>query len=205
MSIRKNGDNFILDNIGYKCKCGCSSFFVRLDNLYCFSCYDFVHKLSEFEYSNLHYNLNIFRKMNLIECENKKSISNNTNSNNTKLYHRKLKWHDYFDKQSFEIIKNVKEISCHAYNHIIDKRQKRYNIDLGKMWDIIENISLENCKPFEIEFDENLEQVTKCVLRLNYDFKRDISIVFRDGIIITCWLNDKNDLHYTLDESKYEK
>ena len=124
---------------------------------------------------------------------------------NTKLYHRKLKWHVCFDKQSFEIVKNVKEISCHAYNHIIDKRQKRYNIDLGKMWDIIENISLENCRPFEVEFDENLEQVTKCVLRLNYDFKRDISIVFREGVVITCWLNDKNDLHNTLDESKYEK
>ena len=124
---------------------------------------------------------------------------------NTKLYHRKLKWHDCFDKQSFEIVKNVQEISCHAYNHIINKRQKRYNIDLGKMWDIIENITLENCKPFEVEYDENLEQVTKCVLRLNYDSKRDISIVFREGVIITCWLNDKNDLHNTLDESKYEK
>jgi hypothetical protein len=65
------------------------------------------------------------QQMNLIECENKKSISNNTNSNNTKLYHRKIKWHDYFDKQSFEIIKNVQEISCHAYNHIIDKKTKK--------------------------------------------------------------------------------
>ncbi|HNY44606.1 MAG TPA: hypothetical protein PKH15_07950 [Bacteroidales bacterium] len=205
MSIKKYGDGFILENIGYKCECGCSSFSVILDNLYCFACCKLVHELDEFERSHLHYNLNIFRKMNLIECENKKSISNNTNSNNTKLYHRKLKWHDCFDKQSFEIIKNVQEISCHAYNHIIDKKQKRYNIHLGKMWDIIENITLENCKPFEVEYDGNLEQVTKCVLRLNYDFKRDISIVFRDRVIIACWLNSKDDLHDTLDESKYEK
>ena len=124
---------------------------------------------------------------------------------NTKLYHRKIKWYGYFDKQSFEIIKNVQEISCHAYNHIIDKRQKRYNIDLGKMWDIIEDITLENCKPFEVEYDENSKQVTKCVIRLSYDFKRDIAIVFREGVIITCWLNNKDDLHDTLDESKYEK
>lgn len=123
---------------------------------------------------------------------------------NIKLYHRKIKWHDYFDKQSFQIVKNVQEISCHAYNHIIDKRQKRYNIDLGKMWDIIENINLDDCKPFEVEVDENLNEVTKCVLRLEYDCKRDISIVFRERVIITCWLNNKNDLHYTLDISKYQ-
>jgi len=123
---------------------------------------------------------------------------------NLKLYHRKIKWLDYLDRQSFEIIKNVKEISCHAYNHIIDKKQKRYNIDLGKMWDIIEDITLENCKPFEAEVNVDLAQVTKCVIRLSYDFKRDISIVFRDGVVITCWVNNKDDLHNTLDVSKYE-
>lgn len=26
MSIKKYGDGFILENIGYKCECGCSSF-----------------------------------------------------------------------------------------------------------------------------------------------------------------------------------
>ena len=72
MSIRKNGDGFILENIGYKCECGCSSFSLILDSLYCFACCRFVHELDEFERSNLHYNLNIFRKMGLIECENKK-------------------------------------------------------------------------------------------------------------------------------------
>jgi hypothetical protein len=54
---------------------------------------------------------------------------------------------------------------------------------LGKMWNIIENITLENCKPFEVEYDENSKQVTKCVLRINYDFKRDISIVFREKLL----------------------
>jgi len=47
--------------------------------------------------------------------------------------------------------------------------------------------------------------VVKTVIRTPYDNDRDISIVVRDGFILTCWLNFKTDLHFSLDVNKYYK
>jgi hypothetical protein len=82
-----------------------------------------------------------------------------------------------------------------------EHNQPKYNIDETTLYHIVK--SLDNVEPFEVEVDNGL--VTKSVVRVKYNDKKDISIVFRDGIIITAWLNERSDLHSTLDRSKYER
>lgn len=117
------------------------------------------------------------------------------------LYHREVYWEDSFDEQSLILIKSIKHLSTHLWEHIEQSTQPRYDIDVTTLYYIIK--SIENCYPFEVEIIDN--KVIKCVIRLRYDNDRDISIVVREGFIVTCWLNNRNDFHLTLDKSKYEK
>jgi hypothetical protein len=45
--------------------------------------------------------------------------------------------------------------------------------------------------------------IIKACFRTDYDYKRDISIVVKDGLIITAWLNNYHDRHLTLNKEKY--
>ena len=47
--------------------------------------------------------------------------------------------------------------------------------------------------------------IIKACFRTDYDRKRDISIVVKDGLIITAWLNAYKDKHTTLNKEKYLK
>ena len=118
----------------------------------------------------------------------------------SKLYHREVYWLSYFDTQSQLLIKSANRLSYHLWQHIEEDNQPKYDIDVTKLFLIVK--SLDNVEPFEVEVDSGL--VTKCVVRVEYNDKKDISIVFRDGVIVTAWLNFKTDLHGTLDRSKYE-
>lgn len=119
------------------------------------------------------------------------------------LYHRDIKWKKYFDIQSLELIKTVKRLSNHLWNHI-DNPNKKHEIDLKKLYLIVNEIKrLTKVEPFEVEINDDGE-VIKCVIRTNYDENKNISIVFKQDFIVTAWLNDKNDKHYTLRRDKYE-
>ena len=120
-----------------------------------------------------------------------------------KLYHKDVYFLPHFNTQSFILIKSVKRLSNHLWEHIDNSNKKRYNIDVAKLYLILNSINESNCYPFEVETTDDI--VTKCVIRCEYDEGRDISIVIRDGIVVTSWLNFKDDLHVTLDRSKYEK
>ena len=119
-----------------------------------------------------------------------------------KLYHSSIYFHDSFNSQSLTLIKSVKNLSNHLWEHIDNSNQKRYNIDVAKLYLILNAINESNCHPFEVETTDGI--VTKCVIRCEYDESRDISIVVRDGFVVTCFLNMKEDTHKTLDRSKYE-
>ena len=119
-----------------------------------------------------------------------------------KLYHKDVFWLDSFIAQSLTLIKSVKILSKHLWEHIDNSTQKRYNIDVAKLYLILKSINESNCYPFEVETTDDI--VTKCVIRCEYDETRDISIVVRDGFVLTSWLNQKDDRHETLDRSKYE-
>ena len=120
-----------------------------------------------------------------------------------KLYHKDVYFLDSFNAQSLVLIKSVKRLSNHLWEHIDNSKQKRYNIDVSKLYLILNSINESNCYPFEVETTDGI--VTKCVIRCEYDDTRDISIVIGDGIILTSWLNFNDDLHVSLDRSKYEK
>jgi len=54
----------------------------------------------------------------------------------------------------------------------------------------------------ELECDKNI--ITKFVIRLPYDAKFDVVLAIQpDGFVRTIWKNEKSDLHFTLDKSKY--
>jgi len=119
------------------------------------------------------------------------------------LYHREVYWKELFDAESQLLLKGNILISNHLYKHIEQNTKPRYNIDIDKLFDTIEYLQDNKFYPFEVETDNG--KVTKAVVRVKYDNKRDISIVIRKGFIVTAWLNDNTDLHFTLDESKYYK
>jgi hypothetical protein len=118
-----------------------------------------------------------------------------------KLYHREVYWLDSFDSQSLTLIRSIERLSNHFYEHI-ESGNHRYDIKVRQLYFIIKEIDESNCRPFEVEVEDG--KVVKCVIRLKYDDEKDISIVVREGFIVSAWLNNKCDNHLTLDRSKYE-
>ena len=121
----------------------------------------------------------------------------------SKLYHKEVYWEDWFNNSAKELVNSNLMLSKHMSDHL-DNPNYKHDIDIKQLYLIVKE--LQNnlfVTPFEVEVENN--KVTKCVIRTKYNDNKDITIVFRKGLIVTCWLNDKNDLHFTLDESKYER
>ena len=83
----------------------------------------------------------------------------------------------------------------------------KHDIEREKLLEIVNSLKTNPVMPFEVEItkDGTNYNVTKIVIRTNYNDERDISIVLRENMIVTAWLNYKIDEHKTLDESKYIK
>jgi len=118
------------------------------------------------------------------------------------LYHREIKWFDTFDKQSYDIIQGDLRLSNHLWEHLSSK-DKKHDIEVTRLYLIVKKLQKNPIEPFEVEVEDS--EVIKCVVRTKYDDTRDISIVFREWGIVTCWLNDNSDLHNTLNINKYIK
>lgn len=59
-------------------------------------------------------------------------------------------------------------------------------------------------KLIEVEVDRETEKVTKRVFRVEYDDVLDlVMVITSDWVLKTVWFNRRDDLHCTLDESKY--
>lgn len=59
-------------------------------------------------------------------------------------------------------------------------------------------------KAFECEYING--RLTKLALRCRYNSTHDLCVVLSSGgLLITAWLNSKQDIHRTLDRSKYTK
>lgn len=91
------------------------------------------------------------------------------------------------------------DLTYHAAEQMVD--DKRGEIPLPTFEELLDN---ENVKL--VEFYEPLDRqgiIQKAVFRLsqlseNYDYSY---VVARDGVVVTAWANDKNDIH-RLTESK---
>lgn len=140
---------------------------------------------------------------------------------NKKLYHvEKYMTEEMIEtaKQFQSSIKTV-SFSAHFKNQCKDKNDYKHYLDEFKIKKIITNIKNNPITPFEIEMtydSKGRAYLTKYVVRTSYDDTRDVSIVF--GVyfnqvtkeldstrvfIRTAWLNNKTDIHTTLDLSKY--
>ena len=116
------------------------------------------------------------------------------------LYHREIKWLDTFDKQSYKLIQGDLRLSNHLWEHLSTK-DKKHDIEVTRLYLIVKELQKNPIEPFEVEIKD--DKVVKCVVRAKYDDTKDISIVFREWGIVTCWVNSNSDLHYSLDRSKY--
>lgn len=109
--------------------------------------------------------------------------------------------------------------TLHFFSKYNDKDDIKHYMSKEKMTKALKSIQKNKTKPFEIEvmYDNRKKDyiITKYVVRVSYDDTRDVSFVivpvldkyskkFR-GRIKTAWLNDKEDVHSTLNVSKYAK
>lgn len=126
----------------------------------------------------------------------------------SRLYHKKVFWHKTFDVIAKKLFN--KNYSLHLFEHLLYSTDK-HNMTMRELDRIIDELIDNNRSYFLYEVEtKGKDDITKCVLRTSYDLDKDISIVFavsKDGknIVKTAWLNNKRDIHTTLDKSKYYK
>lgn len=126
-------------------------------------------------------------------------------SNVIKKYHKDVYWKKYFDQAAFRLITADEHLSNHLENHIRYQDYK-HNIDYDKLSDIINHLYYNTYnKKFTTVFEvETLNgMVTKAVIRTPYDNHYDICLVLRNSIVVTAWLCQIEDIHYTLDYTQY--
>ena len=87
-----------------------------------------------------------------------------------KLYHREVYWLDSFDSQSLMLIRSIERLSNHLYERI-ESGKPRYDIKVRQLYFIIKEIDESNCRPFEVEVED--DKVVKCVIRLKYDDEKE--------------------------------
>ena len=119
------------------------------------------------------------------------------------LYHKDVFWNLKFDVEALELIKTASRLSRHLQEHIASVDERR-GFDLTGIEKIINEIKKQNSiSCFEVEVENG--KVTKAVIRVEYNSRKDICIVFRKWVVVTAWLCNKNDNHKTLDKSKYSR
>lgn len=127
-----------------------------------------------------------------------------------KLYHKEVFWKKYFDREALKLADKITadELSYHIEKEHMKNPDKKHPYDFNGLLKAIERIrSNENAYLFEVA--ENNGIILKAVWRVSYDDKNDISVVIRRDknriFIVTAWVNDKGDIHKTLDKNNYCK
>ena len=115
----------------------------------------------------------------------------------------------YFN--NYSLSNHVKEYLDSYYN-----RSHSYNADL--ILNCLNSIKVSPKQAFEVllvndvkKYNNTKWHVEKYCIRVDYNEREDLIVVISpkinkheiNNVIITMWLNDKNDNHYTLNDSKY--
>lgn len=101
---------------------------------------------------------------------------------------------------------NKMVLSRHIQEHL-DGGDRKHGYNKEGLFEALTSLKGIPIDPFEVEVDvtaPNKFFVTKYVVRIPYDTYRDISVSIRGNKVITAWLNDIEDIHHTLDLSKYD-
>lgn len=120
------------------------------------------------------------------------------------LYHKKVFWNKQFDIDARKIMEKEKyTFSNHLLKNLRYSKAKRRQITEERLSQILYNIRDRKQNYYLYEVEVKNGNVVKAVVRTSYDKEDDISIVYRDKCIVTAWLNEKGDRHFTLDKKKY--
>lgn len=120
------------------------------------------------------------------------------------LYHKDVFWKNSFNKDSATLIKSVNRISRHLQEYLEYSTAERRNFDLDGIMNVTKALKkMDSVQAFEVETEKG--KLTKCVVRVSYNNRKDICLVFRYGLVITAWLCSKDDNHKTLDKSRYAR
>lgn len=124
-----------------------------------------------------------------------------------KLYHKEIYFPNCNYKAYIEEIINKPYILSHHVLEWLETPNRSHNITLKGLNYAIYKIRRTNAQPFEIEMKD--DKIVKCAIRIKYNNKQDITVVFLDKgdftKIKTCWLNKNGDFHKSLDITKYER
>ena len=132
-----------------------------------------------------------------------------TNYSNRKLLHEEVYMPQWVTQAVLQMQRVTTKyiISEHwLKEHAGERFDTKHNTKDEDLLYIMKNTATKPIEPFEVELTKikGKWKVTKYVIRVDFTRDSDLAIVIRGNKIITCWLNDVNDLHYTLDKSKYE-
>lgn len=99
------------------------------------------------------------------------------------------------------------KFSYHLKKRLFGDRDDKHALNNKALAQCINNLRSSPTIPFEIEVDDG--EVVKFVVRVPYTEDNDVSIAIQLNssygypLIKTAWLNDKSDIHTTLDTTKY--
>ena len=128
---------------------------------------------------------------------------------NTKLYHKDIYLPQDLINQS--IYQQQNTINFVFTKHLIERIESKDHshnlVTAEKVWNVLSKLKENPIIPFEVETENHngKEKVTKYVIRDKCSMFEDIAIVIRKNRVITAYINDSNDKHFTLDLSKYSK
>lgn len=120
-------------------------------------------------------------------------------------YHRKV----FFDTRDFNKL-NIFTEKLNSFNwqytsHCLDNLKYRA-LDIKALLLYIKGIELRAENIFEFYIDEKSREIIKACYRINW--KKDLDIILVIGTnkqIISLYINESHDLHYTLKENLYCK
>ena len=105
-----------------------------------------------------------------------------------------------------------RHFSEHLDNQLIEDRSHKYLRDV--VVECVESLKDIQREVFEVEltYDDSSWTVSKYCCRIPYDDKQDLVVAIRpqyvsgkvvNNMIVTAWMNSREDHHYTLDKLKY--
>lgn len=140
------------------------------------------------------------------------------------LFHEEVYLNDNMRDIARRVLSNAENIiyTTHVMEHF-NESSSRYGYTESDLHSLInDKEKLSSGSMFEVELNKCINnknfswKVSKFVVRYALDDEHDISVVFRPNYnfhtnrydpktlkVITAWINKKDDLHNTLDESRY--
>lgn len=137
----------------------------------------------------------------------------------SKLFHEEVFIPSVALKEVMSLQKNIEtiELSRHFEEQHVDTADYKHCLQKTKIMSAVMSLTKEQVSPFEVELSKDYHifgpgwHVTKYVVRMSYDENRDVTFVIAvkhtnktSAFIKTAWLNNKSDVHTTLDLTKYD-